>query len=286
MKFKPATTVQQVFSEEPGASRKSLVTRSKKCVQMVETAERLAHASSLKMQGQLFKTMEKLSAAIWVEAVLSLPSPHMKFALNAAQDTLPHNVNLARWHGLLNACKLCGNSQTLLHILNNCPVALNCRRYNQRHDLVLSKICDFLADTLDSDQLVVSDLADPDAYIFPSTLATTDLRPDIVIYSVMRREATIVELTVPFETNFGKAQERKQSKYAELMEEVKCNGYAVDLITVEVGSRGFVCPEGFAHLKDTLLLTRKQIKKLMVSVSVAAITGSYRIWTSRNHHPH
>ena len=67
---------------------------------MVETAERLAHTSSLKIQGQLFKNMEKLSAAIWVEAVLSLPSPHMKFTLNAAQDTLPHNANLARWRGL------------------------------------------------------------------------------------------------------------------------------------------------------------------------------------------
>ena len=51
----------------------------------------------------------------------------MKFALNAATDTLPHNSNLALWRrseGFSSNCKLCGKRQTLLHVLNDCPVAL------------------------------------------------------------------------------------------------------------------------------------------------------------------
>ena len=33
-----------------------------------------------------------------------------------------------------SACKLCGRRQTLLHVLNNCPKALNSCRYNEQHD--------------------------------------------------------------------------------------------------------------------------------------------------------
>ena len=99
------------------------------------------------------------------------------------------------------------------------------------------------------------------------------------------RDAIIIELTVPLESNFGRAQERKQAKYHELLNDVKRNGFNVDLVTVEVGSRGFVCPDGFNQLKDCILATHKQIKDLMFQVFVAAITSSYSIWTSRNHNP-
>ena len=99
------------------------------------------------------------------------------------------------------------------------------------------------------------------------------------------RNAIIIELTVPFESNFGKAQERKQSKYHEIMHEVKSNGFDVDVITLEVGSRGFICPDGFSLLKDAILATNAQIENLILHVSIAAISGSYDIWTSRNHHP-
>ena len=207
----------------------------------------------------------------------------MKFALNAAQDTLPHNANLQCWRKLPDACKLCGKRQTLLHILNNCPVALNFRRYNQRHDLVLTVISDFLKVTLTEDYKIVSDLGTPETYLFPPVLAVTDLRPDLVVYNDLMRDAIIIELTVPFESNFGKAQERKQVKYHGLVNDVKKNGFDVDLITIEVGSRGFVCPDGFDQLKDSIIASSRQIKDLMLNVSMAAITGSYKIWTSRNH---
>ena len=69
------------------------------------------------------------------------------------------------------------------------------------------------------------------------------------------------------------------------MNDVKKNGFDVDLITIEVGSRGFVCPDGFDQLKDSIIASSRQIKDLMLNVSMASITGSYKIWTSRNHHP-
>ena len=77
----------------------------------------------------------KKQLEVWSAAVNSLPSKDLKSALNGASDTLPHNSNLSIWRrreGLTDSCKLCGRKQTLLHILNDCPVALELRRYNQR----------------------------------------------------------------------------------------------------------------------------------------------------------
>jgi hypothetical protein len=48
-----------------------------------------------------------------------------------------------------------------------------------------------------------------------------------------------VELTVCYETNFEPAQSRKEEKYEELVEQVENNGYAVDLVIIEVGSKRF-----------------------------------------------
>ena len=58
----------------------------------------------------------------------------------------------------------------------------------------------------------------------------------------------IVELTVCFESNFQEARTRKEEKHSELVEEVKENGFVVDLITLEVGSTGFVNYDSFHHL--------------------------------------
>ena len=98
------------------------------------------------------------------------------------------------------------------------------------------------------DYTVVADLEETDSYLFPPVLAAIDLRPDPVIFSEEKQEATLIKRTILFETNVGNAQQRKQSKYQELADEVEANGFDVLLITVEVSSRGFVCLDGFHQL--------------------------------------
>jgi 6-pyruvoyl-tetrahydropterin synthase len=56
---------------------------------------------------------------------------------------------------------------------------------------------------------------------------------------------------VCYETNFRDARARKE-EYTELVEEVEENGFVMDLITVEVGSREFVNYESFSRLNSTL----------------------------------
>ena len=103
--------------------------------------------------------------------------------------------------------------------------------------------------------MVIADLAEQ--YQFQTSLAFTDLRPDLVAYSCLAKTAIIVELTVCFETNFKDAQKRKETKYTELVEEVEKNDFIVDLIILEVGSRYFVNYESFRRLREVAGATPK-----------------------------
>jgi len=51
---------------------------------------------------------------------------------------------------------------------------------------------------------------------FPSHIAITNERPDIVIWSDSCRRVHLVELTVPWEGNFMFANERKRTQYEPL----------------------------------------------------------------------
>ena len=146
-KFQPNTIVQQAFAADPGAYQKAVSRAAKNLVEDNIQSERMKHSLSLEVQGKLFKIIHQDAAAIWARTSRSLPSALMKFALNAASDTLPYNVNLSLWRkndNLSAACKLCGERQTLCHILNNCKMALNRRRYDNRHDEILRIISSFV----------------------------------------------------------------------------------------------------------------------------------------------
>ena len=71
----------------------------------------------------------------------------------------------------------------VLHVLCNCPVALQLRRYNARHDEVLRIIYNFLKEHLHSNESIIADLQDLSPFTFPPHIAKTDLRPDIVVWN-------------------------------------------------------------------------------------------------------
>ena len=55
----------------------------------------------------------------------------------------------------------------LLHALNNCPEALNMRRYNERHDAVLEVISKFMVKSLLEDYQLMADFPQFQPYVFP-----------------------------------------------------------------------------------------------------------------------
>ena len=276
-----------LMAENPGSNKKALVTKVKATVTEDDARERLQHAQSLECQGQVFRCTEEDVANIWSKTVQKLPPDVLKFSLNAVQDTLPHNANLAKWRkkeNLSSACRLCGEKQTLLHILNHCPQALSMCRFNARHDAILEVIASFIAQHLPESYKVTADLPRYQPYVFPLHIATTDQRPDIVMWSDTLQEVWVVELTVCFETRYEEAHNLKVNRYADLMEQIDDSTYSGSLVTLEVGSRGFLSLPSFTLLKQQLLIcTRRQWEEALSNITRRAISGSHRIWVTRNY---
>ena len=158
---RPMLTARDALAVELGMMKQALIKMAKSIVCKKDAGKRLEHASSLDCQDRVFRCYEDSAASMWSSVVPKLPSELLNFSLNAVQDTLPHNDNLARWRkneGLSSSCKLCGERQTLLHVLNACPKTLSLRRYNERHDAVLEVLATFFAGTLPEGYTFIADL--------------------------------------------------------------------------------------------------------------------------------
>ena len=79
-----------------------------------------------------------------------------------------------------DCCPLCRETQTLIHMLNNCKVTLCQRREYECHDKVLQSI---VAKKLPSTTNFTADLGA--TYHFPLHIAPTDLHIDMVSEAVM-----------------------------------------------------------------------------------------------------
>ena len=136
MQFKPLEYCRLVMVTDPGVKRQTLARRVKITIKIDDTIARREEAEALPCQSQMLWDSSLPVDLVCTTAVSRLGSEDMKFALNAATDTLPQNSNLARWNGGLHSglCKLCGKKQVCLHCLNSCEIALELHRYNRRHD--------------------------------------------------------------------------------------------------------------------------------------------------------
>ena len=122
-------------------------------------------------------------------------------------------------------------------------------------------------------------------YNFPLHIIVTDLQPDLVWWDEALKKVSLVELTVCFDTNFLQAAQRKEGKYIHLVEQGKAKGYKVDLMTLQVGSLGFIDIPSFESLSKKLSLSRKALDTLLITLSKVALAGSYNIWCTRNRAP-
>ena len=158
----------------------------------------------------------------------------MKFALIAALDILPHN-NLHRWKKRQDpSCILCNSNQSLLHVLNNCPMTISLRRYNVRHDKILHEISSVVRAHLDPSTSMVVEIGE--GYACPMHIVSTDLQPDLVWWEDDAWVLCLLQLTVCYETNFREAVERKMPKYIHLMYQGQDRSYKESLIPLQVGS--------------------------------------------------
>ena len=215
MKFRPAVEVRNSLCEDPSTcmSRKQLKRVKAKMTKEGDLREK-NHLTSLTQQGQTMRALNKKNASVWSQVVTSLPDRTMKFDINASLETLPTNSNLFKWKKLSSPrCSLCQSpNQLLLHVLNLCPVALNLRRFNKRHDGVLRVLASWIKDHVPSTANVIVDLPDS-VYNFPTHIVKCTDRPDIIWWDESQNVFNIIELTIPYETNSDNAADRKEGKY-------------------------------------------------------------------------
>ena len=256
----------------------------------------------------------------WQKLLHGMTDSYLKFCLNAPNNSLPTADNLRRWsNAVVSAhCTCCGAyAPTLHHVLNGCPVALHQGRFNWRHDTVLTTISNAISEFIQSltapplnlisfvragekprpqQQLQnrlgsgiltrAADwelLTDTDGSLsFPSHIAVTTKRPDIVIYSPTKRIVVLIELTCPIEDNIaGAYASSKSERYKSLVQDCIANGWNTYLRPVEIGSRGY-CSDTLRSCLVELGFSRPQANKAVKEASNAASRCSYLIYCRRN----
>ena len=75
---------------------------------------------------------------------------------------------------------------------------------------------------------------------FPEDIASTRLRPDLIIFSRSAKKVLWWELTVPSEERIAESHELKMDRYNSLQAEIQDNGWTCFSFAVEIGARGVV----------------------------------------------
>ena len=204
-------------------SMTTLKTKIKSAINADQSKAWLDHLKKLVVQGDLLNLAHSEESDItWRSAIYSLPRRVLSFAINSSIDTLPTFRNLKLWGKKMSSnCKLCGNTQTLLHVAG-CKTMLDQGRYTWRHNCVLNHIEMYIRG-LTNNANIISDLPGRSlsGLTIPPEVLVTSARPDLVIHYSDANVIKIIELTVPFETNIEKEHTFKTNKYATLIQDIK-----------------------------------------------------------------
>ena len=242
------------------------------------------------MQGDyLALLMEEGNCITWRSYLWDIPRGILKFAINAGINTLPSLDNLKRWgKRVSDRCPFCGNTQTLLHVLSNCGVALNQGRYTWRHNSVLSNIIAFVKPKLVVGSHLYSDLPGflaPGGGSIPPHVLVTNLRPDIFIVNETSREVILFELTCPWDANIDRSHAFKEDKYAPLIADLS-HSYKVFNFSIEISVRGQVSNANKSRLKAFIYRAcedpKPVFKPMVQACSKAALLSSFSIFAARS----
>ena len=94
---------------------------------------------------------------------------------------------------------------------------------------------------------------------------------------------TLIELTIPFESGMEAAALRKKEKYSDLLARCAASNCDSQLVTLEIGSRGFLNVTSFDHFYR-FLGSSKQLKRRVMEKDIIkkCIVHSHDIWCRRN----
>ena len=209
---------------------------------------------------------------------------------------------------------------TVSHILSGCNVALGQGRYRYRHHCVLKVICHHIGAFINNrtnvepvsergihfvvagtkgrrqkklsklsgllywaqDWTLIADLKK--RLVFPRHIVDLrpdkELRPDIVIYSDVKKVVIMIELTCPCEENFDKRHKYKLWKYNGLLGDCRSAGLSAHLFAIEVGARGYTAQSLTACLRS-LRLRNRFLGSCLSDAGDEALRSSFWLWFLR-----
>ena len=126
------------WSESCSAIRAELIIRERR---REMESERVTKAVQQSQQGRWTTWEDVVQRSISWNEIWKMSPYRLAFVIRSIYDQLPSTDNLRRW-GLTEDCKceLCGESETLHHVLSNCKYALDNGRYTWRHNKVLKEV--------------------------------------------------------------------------------------------------------------------------------------------------
>ena len=165
----------------------------------------------------------------------------------------------------------------MLHVFSNCSLALD--RYKWRHDSILKLVSNKIGRNIGESGIEVYVDLEVSNFKCTSDLFGS-LRPDLVVIS--GKEVTVVELTVCFDTNTDKSRSYKQTRYANLRDDLLIECDVFHMVYLEFTTLGFIskvsCVEFHKLLKKLNVNEDRTISKCMET----AIRATYFIFCRRN----
>ena len=220
--------------------------------------------------------IEEESNIGWKSIINNIPKGVLSFALKSSVNGLNTPDNLKRW-GIrkLDKCDICGNFANLEHVLNWCKTALDQGRFTWRHDSILSHLAIEMKKAKPDNITLYIDIPGHkiNGGTIPADILTTLERPDIVIIIRSEKKIVLFELTVSFEKNADAANLRKSTKYVDLSSDISKNGWNVECVPFEIGSRGHINNRNKKNILETLKkhnihITKKQMLQDLCKISL------------------
>ena len=273
---------------ETQREKNTLISKAKKAMTLSVKEETLSlwnnKIKKLTLQGDFINLLiEEQSNVTWKSIANNIPRGVLSFALKASVNGLNTPDNLKRW-GIkkLNKCVICGNFGNLEHILNWCGTALEQGRLKWRHDSILYHMHSEIIKVKSDETTIFTDIPGKsiNGGTIPADIVTTAQRPDIVLINRKEKKIVLLELTVSFEKNIEQAHLRKASRYNDLTQDIKKNGWLVECLPFEVGSRGHINKKTKTDLFNTLTRygIRLQKKKIFDELCKIALLCSFSIF--------
>jgi len=257
--------------------------RSASKIQKNQQAEKIMnHFLSLKKQSRIISSvMDSISSrqiSNWSDSVQFLPGYIFNFVIKAVQQQLPTFSNLHLWgRSTTDKCHFCDKPQTNKHVLSNCGSSSALKRYTDRHNKVLTILCEWISGQLPNDFELFHDLHGTSGKQVSDLF--TSIRPDIAIKT--RSKVIVLELTICHETNLNSSREYKLDKYKNISHHRNelIRNLPVKVYTCEITTLGFLqLAEG--SMKDCNLSPPDNV--WLRKLSSAAIMASFDIYLNRN----